>query len=51
LSPKGIEVDAVTEERIRGLDRERLMAMTVALLDWQQRSDLDVRLALHAPQE
>ncbi|MFN8513175.1 MAG: DUF4351 domain-containing protein [Chloroflexia bacterium] len=51
LSRKGIALDAAMEARIRGLDRERLLALTEALLDWQQRSELDVWLASNAPQE
>lgn len=51
LSRKGIALDAAMEARIRGLDRERLLALTEALLDWQQRSELDAWLASNAPQE
>jgi hypothetical protein len=51
LSRKGIELDGATEERVRGLDRERLLALTDALLDWQRRSELDAWLASNAPAE
>ncbi len=50
LAKKRIPLDPAAEERIRGLDREQLLALTDVLLDLQSRADLDTWLAQQAPQ-
>lgn len=45
LGKKGIALDAAVEARIRGLDRDALLALAEAVLDFHDRADLDVWLA------
>lgn len=51
LGRKQIALDATTEERIRSLGRDQLLALADALFDFQTRTDLDAWLAQATAQE
>jgi len=50
LARKGMALDESTEVHIRGLEREDLLALADAVLDLENRSDLDRWLAQRAEQ-
>jgi flagellar biosynthesis/type III secretory pathway protein FliH len=50
FSKKGIALDTATEARVRGLDREALLSLAEAVLELQNRADLDSWLASRGSQ-